>query len=95
VAKPITEKTHIGERRENRPNGDIYICVQITAYDKKPEWPIRSASQKLKGKWIQHKVVPTRPQKNTKKYRPSSKRNWSTGLRNALSHSTFVKWIPN
>ncbi len=25
MAKPITGKTHVGERREKRPNGDIYI----------------------------------------------------------------------
>jgi hypothetical protein len=35
MAKPITGKTHVGERREKRPNGDIYVYERITAYDEK------------------------------------------------------------
>jgi hypothetical protein len=35
MAKPITGKTHVGERSENRPNGDIYIYERITAYNEK------------------------------------------------------------
>ena len=35
MSKPITGKTHIGERREKRPNGDIYIYERVTAYDEK------------------------------------------------------------
>ncbi len=33
MAKPITGKTHVGERREKRPNGDIYVYERITAYN--------------------------------------------------------------
>jgi len=25
MSKPITGKNHVGERREKRPNGDIYV----------------------------------------------------------------------
>ncbi len=35
MAKPITGKTHVGERREKRPNGDICIYERITAYHEK------------------------------------------------------------
>ena len=30
MAKPITGKSHVGERREKRPNGDIYVYERIT-----------------------------------------------------------------
>ena len=33
MAKPITGKTHVGERREKRPNGDVYIYERITDCD--------------------------------------------------------------
>ena len=32
MAKPITGKTHVGERREDRPNGDIYIYSKRNIY---------------------------------------------------------------
>ena len=32
MAKPITGKTHVGERREKRPNSDIYIYERITGH---------------------------------------------------------------
>jgi len=35
MPKRITGKTHVGERRERRPNGDIYIYERITAYNEK------------------------------------------------------------
>jgi hypothetical protein len=31
MAKPITGKTHVGERREKRPNSDIYVYERSTA----------------------------------------------------------------
>nr|WP_179953082.1 hypothetical protein [Desulfobotulus mexicanus] len=49
MAKPITGKTHIGERREKRANGDIYIYERVTAYDEKAK-KTYTVSQKLKGK---------------------------------------------
>ena len=33
MPKPITGKNHIGERREKRQNGDIYVYERITAYN--------------------------------------------------------------
>ncbi len=62
--KPIIEKTHVGERRETRSNGDIYVYERITAYDKKTK-KTYTVSQTIKGK-IQsgtQKIVPTRPKK--------------------------------
>lgn len=49
MVKPITGKTHVGERRENRPNGDIYVYERITAYNEKIR-KTYTVSQKLKGK---------------------------------------------
>lgn len=49
MAKPITGKTHVGERREKRPNGDIYVYERITAYNQKTR-KTYTVSQKFKGK---------------------------------------------
>jgi len=46
MAKPITGKTHVGERREKRPNGDIYVYERITAYNKETR-KTYTVSQKL------------------------------------------------
>ncbi len=64
MAKPITGKTHVGERREKRPNGDIYIYERITAYNEKTRRTY-TVSQKLKGKIKAgtQEMVPTRPKK--------------------------------
>jgi len=65
MAKPITGKTHVGERRETRPNGDIYIYERITAYNEKTR-KTYTVSQKLKGKIKAgtQEIVPTRPKKH-------------------------------
>lgn len=64
MAKPITGKTHVGERREKRPNGDIYVYERITAYDEKNR-KTYTLSQRLKGKIKAgtQEIVPTRPKK--------------------------------
>jgi transposase len=64
MAKPITGKTHVGERRENRPNGDIYVYERVTAYNEKTK-KTYTVSQKLKGKIKAgtQQIVPTRPKK--------------------------------
>ena len=64
MAKPITGKTHVGERREKRPNGDIYVYARITAYDEKAR-KTYTVSQNLKGKIKAgtQEIVPTRPKK--------------------------------
>ena len=49
MAKPITGKIHVGERREKRSNGDIYIYERITAYNEKNR-KTYTVSQKIKGK---------------------------------------------
>ncbi len=62
--KAIIGKTHVGERREKRPNGDIYVYERITAYDKKTQ-KTYTVTQKLKGKIKSgtQKIVSTRPKK--------------------------------
>ena len=37
MAKRITGKSHVGERRERRPNGDIYIYERIPLTTKRPK----------------------------------------------------------
>ncbi len=49
MPKPVTGKTHVGERREKRPNGEIYVFERITAYNEKTQ-KTYTVSQKLKGK---------------------------------------------
>ena len=65
VSKPVTGKTHVGERREKRPNGDIYVYERITAYNEKTR-KTYTVSQKLKGKIKAgtQEIVPTRPKKS-------------------------------
>ncbi len=66
MIKRITGKTHVGERRERRPNGDIYVYERITAYNKETQ-KTYTVSQLLKGKIKAgtEEMVPTRP-KNRK-----------------------------
>jgi hypothetical protein len=64
MSKRVTGKTHIGERRERRPNGDIYIYERVTAYNDKLQKSY-TVSQKLKGKIKSgtQEMIPTRPKK--------------------------------
>ncbi len=64
MPKRITGKSHVGERREKRPNGDIYVYERITAYDEKTR-KTYTVSQRLKGKIKAgtQELVPTRPRK--------------------------------
>ena len=64
MPKRVTGKTHVGERRERRPNGDIYVYERITAYNEKTK-KTYTASQTLKGKIKSgtQEIVPTRPKK--------------------------------
>ncbi len=64
MSKPITGKNHVGERREKRLNGDIYVYERITAYNEKRKMTY-TVSQKLKGKIKSgtQNLVPTRPKK--------------------------------
>lgn len=64
MSKPITGKTHVGERREKRSNGDIYVYERVTAYDEQSK-KTYTVSQTLKGKIKAgtQDIVPTRPKK--------------------------------
>ena len=64
MAKQVSGKNHIGERREKRPNGDIYVYERITAYNEKTK-NTYTVSQTLKGKIKSgtQQMVPTRPKK--------------------------------
>ena len=49
MSKPVTGKTHVGERRERRPNGDVYLYERVTAYNEQAR-KTYTVSQKLKRK---------------------------------------------
>lgn len=85
MAKRITGKNHIGERRERRPNGDIYVYERITAYDSKNK-KTYTVSQKLKGKIKAgtQEIVPTRPKKRKGEGRMVDATRRHTGLTDIL-----------
>ncbi|MBN2266827.1 MAG: transposase [Candidatus Babeliaceae bacterium] len=62
MARKLTGKSHVGEMRETRPNGDIYVYERITAYDPKTR-RTRTIATRLKGKINANtqEMVPTRP----------------------------------
>ncbi len=64
MSKPVTGKTHVGERRERRPNGDIYLYERVTAYNEQARRTY-TVSQKLKGKIKSgtQEIITTRPKK--------------------------------
>jgi len=64
MPKPVTGKTHVGERREKRPNGDIYLYERVTGYNEQTRKSY-TISQKLKGKIKSgtQEIIPTRPKK--------------------------------
>lgn len=35
MGRQLTGKMHTGQRRETRPNGDVYVYERVTAYDPK------------------------------------------------------------
>ncbi len=85
MSKPVTGKYHVGERRERRPNGDIYIYERVTAYDEKTK-KTYNVSQKLKGKIKSgtEEVIPTRPKKDKKDSSCLSADRKHTGLTDIL-----------
>ena len=94
MAKRITGKNHIGERRERRPNGDIYVYERITAYDSKNKRTY-TVSQKLKGKIKAgtQEIVPTRPKKCKGEGRMVDATRRHTGLTDILEWVGSVSGI--
>lgn len=88
MAKQITGKTHIGERRERRPNGDIYIYERITAYNDKTQ-KTYTVSQALKGKIKAgtQEILPTRPKKRKEGVVDAVRKH--TGL------TDILEWVGN
>ena len=85
MPKRITGESHVGERREQRPNGDIYVYERITAYNKKTQKSY-TVSQKLKGKIKSgtHEIVTTRPKKRKGERSVSGAERRHTGLTDIL-----------
>ncbi len=88
MPKPITGKTHVGERRERRPNGDIYIYERITSYDEKTRKSY-TVSQKLKGKIKSgmQEMAPTRPKKR------KGERNVAGACRMHTGLTDILEWV--
>ena len=88
MSKPITGKTHIGERREKRSNGDIYVYERITAYDEKTK-KTYTVSQRLKGKIKSgnQEMIPTRPKKR------KDERAFLGAARRHTGLTDILKWV--
>ena len=65
MSKPVTGKTHVGQRRERCPNGDIYLYERVTGYNERTR-KTYTVSQKLKGKIKSgtQEIILTRPKKS-------------------------------
>ena len=94
MAKPVTGKTHVGERREKRSNGDIYVYERITAYNEKTK-KTYTVSQKLKGKIKSgtKEIVPTRPKKRKCELGVINATRQHTGLTDILEWAGKVSGI--
>jgi len=88
MSKRITGKTHVGERRERRPNGDIYIYERVTAYNDKTQ-KTYTVSQKLKGKINSEtqELLQTRPKKH--------KQDAVNAVRQHTGLTDILKWVGN
>ncbi len=88
MSKPITGKTHVGERRERRPNGDIYVYERITAYNEKAK-KTYTVSQKLKGKIKSgmQEMVSTRPKKR------KGERGAINAVRQHTGLTDILEWV--
>jgi hypothetical protein len=88
MSKPITGKNHVGERREKRPNGDIYVYERVTAYNKKSR-KTYTVSQKLKGKIKSgtNEIVPTRPKK------PKRQECVNEAVRRHTGLTDILEWV--
>ena len=88
MSKPVTGKYHVGERREKRPNGDIYIYERITGYDEKTK-KTYNVSQKLKGKIKSGttEIVPTRPKK------AKNDRSFTSAERQHTGLTDILEWV--
>ena len=85
MPKQVTGKSHVGERRERRSNGDIYIYERVTAYDEKARKSY-TVSQRLKGKIKAGTpdMIPTRPKKRKGEGRMVRAERRHTGLTDIL-----------
>lgn len=64
MGRPFTGRRHVGERRETRPNGDVYVYERVTEYD--PETKrTKTVSTRLLGKIPagSTEMIPTRPKR--------------------------------
>ena len=88
MSKPITGKTHVGQRQEKRPNGDIYIYERVTAYNEKTQ-KTYTVSQKLKGKIKSgtEEMVPTRPKKR------KNEKTFLGAVRQHTGLTDILEWV--
>ena len=88
MSKPVTGKTHIGERRERRPNGDIYIYERVTGYNEQTR-KTYTVSQKLQGKIKSgtQEIIPTRPKKS------KSEGGVVSALRRHSGLTDILEWV--
>jgi hypothetical protein len=96
MPKRITGKTHVGERREKRPNGDIYVYDRITAYNAETR-KTYTVSQALKGKIKAgtQEMTTTRPKRHKGEGGLVVATRWHTGLTDILEWVGRASGIDN
>lgn len=64
MGRPLTGRRHVGERRETRPNGDVYVYERITEYNPATK-RTKTVSTRLLGKIPagSTELIPTRPKR--------------------------------
>lgn len=92
MPRPRTGKTHTGERREYRKNGDIYVYERITGYDPKKQKTV-TISEHLKGKIRagSEEIIPTRPKRPRGETRLFSSNATSSRLHTGVTE--LLQWV--
>ena len=89
MSRPRTGKSHIGERREHRKNGDVYVYERVTAYNPETRKTV-TVREKLKGKIKAGgtELVATRPKRAKGEFR-------MTAVRRHTGTADILQWVGN
>lgn len=93
MSRPRTGKTHVGERREHRKNGDTYIYERVTGYDPEKRKTV-TLSERLKGKIKAGTdvIVPTRP-KRQKSDTAATESTTPNATRKHTGVTQLLQWV--
>lgn len=92
MPRPRTGKTHTGERREHRRNGDIYVYERVTGYDPEKRMTV-TLSERLKGKIKAGctELVPTRPKRRKAFIEHSSQGKEASRMHTGVTE--LLQWV--